>query len=315
MSTCVVTGGAGFLGSHLCEHLLGTGPPGDLRRQPRDRLAAEHRAHPRRALRVPQHRHHRAGRHPRAGRLRLPPRLAGEPDRLPAAAAAHAQGRLLRHPPHARPRQVQARALPDRLDQRGLRRPPGPPAARGLLGQRQPDRPARRLRRGEALRRGADHGLPPPAGRRHVDRADLQHLRAADARPRRPGDPDLPAPGAAGQADDRVRRRQPDAQLLLRRRPDPRHRRPRRVRRARAGQHRQPERVHAAGAGQGGDRGDRVALGDRLRAAAGRRPAAAPPRHLPRPRPARLGARGGAARGAADDDRASGVERLVGATD
>ena len=66
---------------------------------------------------------------------------------------------------------------------------------------------------------------------------------------RRPRDPDLPAPGAAGPAVDRLRRRQPDPQLLLRRRPDPRHRRPRRVRRAHAGQHRQPERVHAAGAG------------------------------------------------------------------
>ena len=41
------------------------------------------------------------------------------------------------------------------------------PAARELLGQRQPDRPARRLRRGEALRRGDDDGVPPPAGRRH----------------------------------------------------------------------------------------------------------------------------------------------------
>ena len=30
------------------------GPPGDLRRQPRHRLAAEHRAHPRRRLRLPQ---------------------------------------------------------------------------------------------------------------------------------------------------------------------------------------------------------------------------------------------------------------------
>ena len=64
--------------------------------------------------------------------------------------------------------EVQAGALPARLDLRGLRRPRGPPAARGLLGPRQPDRPARRLRRGQALRRGADDGLPPPAGRRHL---------------------------------------------------------------------------------------------------------------------------------------------------
>ena len=47
MSTCVVTGGAGFLGSHLCDHLLAKRPPGDLPRQPRHRLAPEHRAHPR----------------------------------------------------------------------------------------------------------------------------------------------------------------------------------------------------------------------------------------------------------------------------
>ena len=45
---------------------------------------------------------HRAVLHRRADRLRLSPRFAGEPDRLPAPAAAHAQGRLLRHPPHAR---------------------------------------------------------------------------------------------------------------------------------------------------------------------------------------------------------------------
>ena len=53
------------------------------------------------------------------------------------------------------------RAVPPRLDLGGLRRPARPPAARGLLGQRQPGRAARRLRRGQALRRGHDHGLPP----------------------------------------------------------------------------------------------------------------------------------------------------------
>ena len=57
-----------------------------------------------------------------------------------------------------------------------------------------------------------------------ADRAHLQHVRPADARQRRTRDPDLPAPGARRQAGHRVRRRLADAQLLLRRRPDPRHR-------------------------------------------------------------------------------------------
>ena len=64
---------------------------------------------------------------------------------------------------------------------------------------------------------------------------------------------------------------------------------PRRVRRPHPGQHRQPRRVHASRTGENRDRGDRLALGDRLRGTAHRRSAAAPPRHRPRPRPARLG--------------------------
>ena len=243
-------------------------PPRHLRRQPRNGVAGEHRAHPRARVPLPARRHHRAVLRRRAGRLRLPPGVAGVADRLPAPAAAHAEGRLARHAPHARPGQAAPRALPARLDERGLRRPAGPPAARGLLGPRQPDRPARRLRRGQALRRGADDGLPPPAGRRHGDRADLQHLRRADAPARRPRDPDVPAPGAHRPADHGLRRRQADALVLLRRRPDRGHDRAGRVRRARAGQHRQPRRVHAARAGRGGHRGHRLELGDRLRGAA-----------------------------------------------
>ena len=223
MATCLVTGGAGFLGSHLCDELLRRGhrvicvdnvETGSLANIEHIRVAG---------VPLPPGGHHPALLRRRAGRLRLPLRQPRVADRLPAAAAAHAQGRLARHAPHARARQGAPRALPDRLDVRGLRRPEGAPAAGVLLGPRQPDRPARRLRRGQALRRGADDGLPPPAGRRHRDRADLQHLRPPDAAARRAGDPDVPAPGAAGPPDHRLRRRLADALVLLRLGPDRRH--------------------------------------------------------------------------------------------
>ena len=68
-----------------------------------------------------------------------------------------------------------------------------------------------------------------------------------------------------------------------------------------AGQHRQPERVHAARSRAPGDRPDGLALGDRARGAADRRPAGAPSRHLARPRAPRMGADGRAARGSAPD--------------
>ena len=188
MTTSVVTGGAGFLGSHLCDYLIEQGhrvicvdnlETGSLENIEHLRGRCLH-------VRLPGRRRRDLDR--RAGRLRLPPREPGEPDRLPAPAAADAQGRLAGHAQRARARQVEARALPDQLDERGLRRPAGASAAGDLLGQRQPDRPARRVRRGQALRRGADDGVPQPAGRQHGDRADLQHLRPADEAQRRARD-------------------------------------------------------------------------------------------------------------------------------
>ncbi len=68
-----------------------------------------------------------------------------------------------------------------------------------------------------------------------------------------------------------------------------------RVGRPPADQHRQPERVHAAAAGRDRDRGRGLALGDHLRGAAGGRPQGAPARHHQGARAAGLGARGGAA--------------------
>ena len=56
-------------------------------------------------------------------------------------------------------------------------------ADRGLLGQRQPDRAAVLLRRGQALRRDAVLRLPPPARPADQGGAHLQHLRAAHASP------------------------------------------------------------------------------------------------------------------------------------
>ena len=48
-------------------------------------------------------------------------------------------------------------------------------------GNVNPIGPARLLRRGQALRRGVDDGLPPRPRRRHAHRPHLQHLRPADA--------------------------------------------------------------------------------------------------------------------------------------
>ena len=210
--------------ARTCATSCSRGAPRDLRRQPRDRVAREHRAHPR----------------PRALRVRCTSTSSSricidEPvDFVYHLASPGSPIDYLRLPLHTLKvgsygthntlglaKSKRARFLIS-LDQRGLRRPARAPAARELLGQRQPDRPARRLRRGQALRRGADDGLPPPAGGQHGDRPDLQHLRrracarTTAARSRRS------CARRSGNAADGVRRRLPDALVLLRRRPDPR---------------------------------------------------------------------------------------------
>ncbi len=93
--------------------------------------------------------------------------------------------------------------------------PARPPAAGELLGQREPGRPARLLRRGEALRRGDDHRLQELPRRRDADRPHLQHLRPADAGQRRAHRPVAHQPGARGRAPHGLRRRLADPLFLL----------------------------------------------------------------------------------------------------
>ena len=206
MTTCVVTGGSGFLGSHLCETLLARGhrvicvdnlDTGSLAniehlRGPEFVFVHQDVTEPFFVDEPVDFVFHFASPASPIDYLRLPLQTL----KVGSYGTHHALGLAKLH---------RARFLTASTS-RGLRRSAGASAAGVLLGPREPDRPARRLRRGQALRRGADDGLPPPAGRGHGDRADLQHLRPADAPARRPRDPDLHAPGAAGQADHGLRR-------------------------------------------------------------------------------------------------------------
>ena len=141
----VVTGGAGFLGSHLCHRLLDRGDEvvcidnlitGSITNI--EDLFGRPGLHVHRARRL--HLRPRARRRRRGAALRQPGlahRLRAHPDPDP-------QGGQPRHPQRPGPGQGQGRQVLPGLHQRGLRRPAGAPAARDLLGQREPDRAPRR---------------------------------------------------------------------------------------------------------------------------------------------------------------------------
>ncbi|CAA9321124.1 MAG: UDP-glucuronate decarboxylase, partial [uncultured Gemmatimonadaceae bacterium] len=256
-----------------------------------------------RGVRVRPARHLRLQLRRRAARRRAPLRLAREPGRLPRAPDRDAQGGLPRHAQRARDRAGEGRPLLPRLHVRGLRRPARAPAAGELLGERQPDRPAELLRRGQAVRGSADDGVPPGARPRHAHRAHLQHVRAAHAPERRAGGVELHRAGAARGADHHLRRGLADPQLHLRVGRGGRDLQAVHAGRCRAHEHRQPHRVHGAPARRDRRRAHRHELADRGPPPAGRRPQGAPARHHPGAHDARLGAAGPRARGDRPDDR------------
>ena len=138
MSTCVVTGGAGFLGSHLCERLLGAGHRVIcLDNLDTGTSRTSSIRHPEFEFQEPRRNPVRRGR--RAGRLRpTTSRLAGEPDRLRAAPPPHPQGRLPGHLPDAGAGEVQAGPVPARLNLGGLRRPEIHPQSEDYWGNVNP---------------------------------------------------------------------------------------------------------------------------------------------------------------------------------
>ena len=276
MSTALVSGGAGFLGSHLCDHLLGqghrvvcvdnldTGSLGniehirddafvfvnhDLTRPSSSRTrwtsSTTWRARPRRST--------TRGCRPRS--------RSAPTGRTTCSAWRRSSARFLLASTSEVYGDPQIHPQPETYW--GNVNPIGP---RGVYDE------AKRYAEALTMAYTASRGG-------HGDRADLQHVRPAHAPARRARDPDLRPPGARGQAAHRLRRRVANALLLLRRRPHPRPRRARRVRRAPAREHREPERDEPARARRGRHPRLRLEVRDRLRGAAGRRPAGAPAGH------------------------------------
>ena len=137
------------------------------------------------------------------------------------------------------------------------------------------------LRRRETLRRNIVHGLPPTKRRPDQNHPYLQHIRTENGSGRRPCRIEFHRPGASGRENYHIRERNPDPLFPVRGRPDRSHD-PHDGYRGRIYRSRQyglPGRAYYAGTGRNDRPDDRIEIGPRIPPPALRRPQAAQTGH------------------------------------
>ena len=289
----VVTGGAGFLGSHLCRALLERGDEVvAIDNLLTGRLDNITHLFGRDGFTFVEHDVSNFVHVPGPGRRRHALRQPGLARRLRAHPHPDPQGGQPGHPQPARPGQGQGRPLLPGVHQRGLRRPLVHPQPETYWGNVNPIGPrgvydeAKRFAEAITMAYHRYHGVDV-----RIVRIFNTYGRACGPTTGGSSPTSSCRPWPASRSRSTATAARPAASATSTTRCagflallDSDHVGP--------GQHRQPRRVHRPRAGRARPRGHRVVVGDRLRAAARRRPDPAPARHHPGPRGARLGARG-----------------------